>query len=94
MGCIIADKKKKKKQLCIYGLNSTEINAREYREAFRNGQSMETGNIGYTRHRTKTNKAKHTTQYVLDITIHKTKTNKTKTQHNMPWTPLYASKHK
>ena len=28
----------------------------------RNGQSRETGNIGYTRHRTKTNKTKNTTQ--------------------------------
>jgi len=26
--------------------------------------------------------------------VHKTTTNKTKTQHNMCWTPLYASKHK
>jgi hypothetical protein len=28
----------------------------------KNGQSKNTGNIGYTRHRTKTNKAKYTTQ--------------------------------
>jgi hypothetical protein len=26
--------------------------------------------------------------------VHKTKKNKAKTQHNMCWTPLYASKHK
>ena len=26
--------------------------------------------------------------------VHKTKKNNTKTQHNMCWTPLYASKHK
>jgi hypothetical protein len=26
--------------------------------------------------------------------VHKTKKNKTKTQHNMCWTPLCASKHK
>jgi hypothetical protein len=31
----------------------------------------ETGNIGYTRHRTKTNKTKNTRQYVLDNTIFK-----------------------
>jgi hypothetical protein len=28
----------------------------------KNGQSRETGNIGYTRHRTKTNKTQNTTQ--------------------------------
>jgi len=27
-------------------------------------------------------------------TRHKTKTNKPKTQHNICWTPLFASKHK
>jgi len=26
--------------------------------------------------------------------VHKTKTNKTKTQHDMCWTPIYASKYK
>jgi hypothetical protein len=31
-------------------------------EAIKNGQSRETGNIGYTRHMTKTNKKKNTTQ--------------------------------
>ena len=30
--------------------------------AIRNGQPRDTGNIGYTRHRTKTNKTKNTTQ--------------------------------
>jgi len=35
--------------------------------AINNGQSRETGNIGYTRYKTKTKK----TQYVLDTTIHK-----------------------
>ena len=30
--------------------------------AIKNGQSRDTGNIGYTRHRTKTNKTKSTTQ--------------------------------
>ena len=35
-------------------------------------QSRETGNIGYTKHKTKTNKARNTiTQYVLDTTIRK-----------------------
>jgi len=41
----------------------------------KNGQSRETDNIGYKTHRTKTNKAKHTTQktkkYVLDTTNRK-----------------------
>ena len=32
--------------------------------AIKNGQSRETGNIGYTRHRTKTNKTKNTTQKI------------------------------
>ena len=39
------------------------INVREYRRSNQNGQSSETGNIGYTRRR-------KTTQYVLDTTIH------------------------
>ena len=37
--------------------------------AIKNGQSRETANIGYIRHKTKTNK--NTTQYVLD-TMHYT----------------------
>ena len=38
----------------------------------KNGQSRETGNIRYTKHKTKINKAKNnTTQYVLDTTIRK-----------------------
>jgi len=41
------------------------------------------GNIGYTRHMTKTNKIKTKTKYVLDTTLYKTKTNKAnKPQHN------------
>ncbi len=37
--------------------------------AIKSGQSRETGNIGYTRHKTKTNKIKKTAQYALDTTI-------------------------
>jgi len=37
--------------------------------AIKNGQSRETGNLGYTRYKTKTNKTKNATQYVLDTTI-------------------------
>jgi len=37
----------------------------------RKGQSRETGNSGYTRNKTKTNKTKNTTQYMLDTTIRK-----------------------
>ena len=33
-----------------------QINVRENRRVIKNGQSRETINIGYTRHRTKTNK--------------------------------------
>jgi hypothetical protein len=50
--------------------------------AIKNGQSGETDNIGYTRHKTKTKK----TQYVLDTTMHTQDTRgrqiKQKTQHN------------
>ena len=35
--------------------------------AIKNGQSRETSNIAYTRHRTKTNKAKTTTQKTKKI---------------------------
>ena len=38
--------------------NHFEINIREYRRVIINGKSRETGNIGYTRHKTKTNKTK------------------------------------
>ena len=48
------------------------INVRETEGVIKIGQSRETGNVGNTRHKTKTNKAKYTTQYVLDTTIHKT----------------------
>jgi hypothetical protein len=34
------------------------INVRECRRGNQNGKSKETGNIGYTRHKTKTNKIK------------------------------------
>ena len=47
-------------------------------EAIKNGQSLETGNTRYTRHRTQDQDKKNTTQ----------KTN------NMRWTPLYTNKHK
>ena len=40
--------------------------------AIKHGQSRETRNLGYTRHRTKTYKTKTIIQYVLDTTIHKT----------------------
>jgi len=39
--------------------------------ANKNWQSKETGNIGNTRHKTKRNKTKTTTQHVLDIIINK-----------------------
>jgi hypothetical protein len=40
--------------------------------AIKHGQSRETSNLGYTRHRTKTYKTKTIIQYVLDTTIYKT----------------------
>jgi hypothetical protein len=48
-------------KLATLGTQDTrQINVREYR--IKNGQSRETGNIGYTRHRTKSNKIKNKTQ--------------------------------
>jgi ribosomal protein L33 len=68
-------------------------------------QYRETGNIGYTRHKTKANNPeKLVTLDTQDegkqsretgnigYTRHKTKANKSKTQHNIRWTPLCASK--
>ena len=39
--------------------------------AIKNGQSMETSNIGYTRYKTMTNKTKTPTQFVLNTTLRK-----------------------
>jgi len=39
--------------------------------AIKNEQSRETGNMGYTKQNTMTNKTKNTTQYVLDTTMRK-----------------------
>jgi len=36
-------------------------------EQIKNGQSRDTGNIGYTRHRTKTNKTKNTKQKIKKL---------------------------
>ena len=46
--------------VCITTLEKTE-------RVIKNGQSRDTDNIGYARHRTKTNKAKHTTQKTKTI---------------------------
>ena len=66
--------------------------------AINKGQSIETGNIRYTgqinvREYQRGNQ-KRTIQRNWQHKVHKTYKNKTKTQHNMCWTPLYASKHK
>ena len=45
----------------------TKLTLENAEGAIKIGQSRETDNIGYTRHKTKTSKAK--TQYVLDTTI-------------------------
>jgi len=48
-------------KLATLGTQDTrQINVKEYR--IKNGQSRETGDTGYTRHRTKSNKIKNTTQ--------------------------------
>ena len=50
--------------------------------AIKNGQSIETGNVRYTRHKTKTEK--------------ETKNKKTKNTHNTisVWTPQYVNKYR
>jgi hypothetical protein len=49
----------------------------------KNGYSRETGNIGHSRHKRKTNKTKNTTQYVLDTIMHK------QTKYNKAWNDSY-----
>ena len=70
--------------------------------AIKNGQSRETGNIGYTgqinvREYRRGNQ-KWTIQRNWQHRVHKIqdedKQNKTKLQHNMNWTPLHENKHK
>ena len=51
------------------------INVRLTEGAIKNGQSRDTINIGYTRHKTK-----KPTQYVLDTTMYKTKDEDKKAQ--------------
>ena len=51
---------------------------RNYRKSkitrsFKNGQTRETGNIGYTNYKTKTDKTNNTTQYVLDTQLYASK---------------------
>ena len=50
--------------LATLGTQDTERrHIRDNQRAIKNGQSRDTGNIGYTRHRTKTNKTqKHNTE--------------------------------
>ena len=61
--------------------------------AINNRQSREIGDIGYRRRKTKTIKAKNTTQYVLDTTIQKTqdkdKKTKKKKNHNTICSAIY-----
>jgi uncharacterized membrane protein YebE (DUF533 family) len=63
-------------------INITEVNVRKIEGAIKNGQCRETGNIGYTRYKTKTKKTK------------KPKKPQKTPQDNMCWTPLYTNKHK
>jgi hypothetical protein len=63
-----------------YNKHTCEINVRENQSGIDNPKK--TGNIGYTRHKTKKNKTKNTTPYVLDTTIHKTQDEDKKKQKN------------
>ena len=48
-------KKDNPEKLATLGTQDTgQINVREYRRDYKKGQSRETGNIGYTRHRSNT----------------------------------------
>ena len=48
-------KKDNPEKLATLGTQDTgQINVREYRRDYKKGQSRETGDIGYTRHRTNT----------------------------------------
>ena len=56
--------------LYIHIHQNCALNVRKHRKGNKiNGQSRETGNVGYTRHRTKTNKTKSTLS--LDANKHK-----------------------
>ena len=48
--------------LATLGTQDTGQSLEKTKRAIKNGQSRDTDNIGYTRQRTKTNKAKSTTQ--------------------------------
>jgi hypothetical protein len=48
--------------LATLGTQDTGQRLEKTKGAIKNGQSRDTDNIGYTRHRTKTNKTKSTTQ--------------------------------
>ena len=54
------------KKLATLGTHDTGQRLEKTERAIKNGQFRETGNIGYTRHKMKTNKTKNTTRYVLD----------------------------
>ena len=52
------------------------------------GQSRETGNTGYTKHKVKTNKTKYTTQFVLDTAMHSKQAQK---DANKTWSLLQTT---
>ena len=77
----------------------TQDTGRQIEEAIKNGQSRETGNIGYTRHRTldRMSNQEWTIQRDWQHWVHKTHDEDTLNVTyivNMCWTPLYTSKHK
>jgi len=57
----------------VFDIKAAFINKRwrKPKGKIKNGQFRETGNIGYTRHKTETSKIKNTTQHVLDTTMRK-----------------------
>jgi len=69
--------------------------------AIKNGQSRETGNTGYTRHRTKINVREYrrgnqewTIQRHWQHRVHKREEKQTKNTTRYALSPLYANKHK
>ena len=91
---------------CSYALACNLFQSGSEREnlllktAIKNGQSRETGNLGYTRQRQtnvreyRRDTQKWTIQRNWQHRVHKAKKNKTKLQHNRCYTPLYVNKDK
>jgi hypothetical protein len=63
-------------KLATLGIQDTGQRLEKTKGAIKNGQSRETGNIGYTRHRTKTNKTRGNQEWTIQRNwqhwVHKT----------------------